>query len=98
MSCFSIADLSSIWADALRRQKLSGTVNELHFLNNILREYGDCDIDLYAFARNNKNYHAMLYSCQIIVHLQIMQFPHAGTSIIPTFFLLFLVLAMNFKG
>ena len=45
----------------------------VHF-NNILREYGDCDIDMQASARN-KTYHAMFDSCKIIAQLQLMLLP-----------------------
>ena len=57
LSCFHIAGLSNVRADALSRQKLNpdsewGLDGEI--FKKIMSVYGDCDIDMFASARNQK--------------------------------------------
>ena len=59
----------------------------------IMSLYGNCDIDMFASARNKKNNHVIFPICRTVTHLQLMHFPCAGThfpcagtSIIHTYF------------
>ena len=93
LSCFHIAGLSNICADALSRQKLNpdsewGLDGEI--FKKIMSLYGNYGIDMFASARNKKNYHVMFPICRTVTHLQLMHFLCAGTSIIHTYFPLFL--------
>ena len=57
LSCFHIAGLSNVRADALSRQKLNpdsewGLDGEI--FKKIMSVYGNCDIDMFASAKNKK--------------------------------------------
>ena len=57
LSCFHIAGLSNVHADALSRQKLNPDSEwrlDGEIFKKIMSVYGDCGIDMFASARNKK--------------------------------------------